>query len=64
MLVKGGNSVKSFTHRGAWFNRRDMMFAGILRIMFLILMILPLDSFAAGSPESKQSQRPKIGVVF
>ena len=36
----------------------------MLRIMSLVLMIVPLDSFAAGSPDTKQAQRPKIGVVF
>jgi NTE family protein len=40
------------------------MFAGILRIMLLVLIILPLDSFAAGGPEPKQAQRPKIGLVL
>ncbi len=41
-----------------------LMLAGILRIMFLVLMIVPLDSFAAESPEAKQAQRPKIGLVL
>jgi len=43
---------------------KNMVFAGILRIMFLALMIIPLDSFAEAGPEAKQAQRPKIGVVF
>ena len=41
-----------------------MMFAGILGIMLLVLMVLPMDSFAEESPETNQSRRPKIGVVF
>lgn len=41
-----------------------MMFAVILRIMLLGLMILPLDSFAAESPGTKQARRPKIGLVL
>jgi len=44
--------------------RRDMMLAGIRGMVFLVLMVLPLDSFAADGPEPQQSQRPKIGVVF
>ncbi len=36
----------------------------MLRIMSLVLMIVPLDSLAAESPDTKQAQRPKIGVVF
>jgi len=64
MSVKGDSHMKSFTRRGAIFLRRDMVLAGILRIMFLVLMIVPLDSFAADSPETKQVRRPKIGVVF
>ena len=56
--------MKFCTRRGACFLRRDIMFAGILRVISLVLIIVPLDSFAAGSPESKQAQRPKIGVVL
>ncbi|MDA8105166.1 MAG: patatin-like phospholipase family protein [Nitrospiraceae bacterium] len=44
--------------------RREKMLAGMLRIMSLVLMIVPLDSLAAESPDTKQAQRPKIGVVF
>jgi NTE family protein len=41
-----------------------MMFACILRIVLLVLIILPLDSFAAGGPGTKYVQRPKIGLVL
>lgn len=41
-----------------------MLLTGILRIMFLVLLIVPPDSSAAESPETKQVQRPRIGVVF
>ncbi len=40
------------------------MFARILRIMLLGLMIMPAVSLAAGGPEAKSSQRPKIGLVL
>ena len=51
--------------QGALYPRtRDMMLAGIRGMVFLVLMVLPLDSFAADGPEPQQSQRPKIGVVF
>ncbi len=41
-----------------------MMFACILRIVLLVLIILPLDSFAAGGPGTKHVRRPKIGLVL
>ena len=56
--------MKSFTPRGACFNRRDRIYTGILRIVSLVLIIVPLDSFAAENPEAKQVRRPKIGLVL
>ncbi len=56
--------MSPFARQGANLPRREKMLAGMLRIMSLVLMIVPLDSLAAESPDTKQAQRPKIGVVF
>lgn len=55
--------MKSFAHRGACLNKRDTIFMCIVSAV-LVLMILPLDSFAAERPEAKQARRPKIGLVL
>ncbi len=43
--------------------RKEIIAAGI-RIILLVLMFMPLDTSAAETPEPKQPNRPKIGVVF
>jgi NTE family protein len=50
--------------RGTCFIRSDMMLAVSLSIIHLVLMALPLGSFAADTAEPVKSRRPKIGVVF
>ncbi|MBI5632786.1 MAG: patatin-like phospholipase family protein [Nitrospirae bacterium] len=43
---------------------RGKLLAGVLGIMLLILVLAPLPSFGGEGPETKQSQRPKIGLVL
>ena len=64
IAFKGENCMKSSTRRYANVNSKNIIFAGILGIMLLLLMVLPLDSFADESPGPNPARRPKIGVVF
>jgi NTE family protein len=64
MVDKGESCVRPFTCRGICFIRGDVVLEVILGIMFLVLMIVPVASFAGESSGPDRSHRPKIGVVF